>query len=418
MKRALLVLPALLAFASIAEAADWPQWRGPRRDSISSETSLLQQWPEAGPPLLWQVKDLGEGYSTPAVVNGRIYVMANKGLDDEFVVALDGKDGSNVWTTRVGKVGNPKQEPSYPAARSTPTVDGDLLYALGSDGDLVCLDVVGGHVRWQKSLRADFTGKPGIWAYSESPLIDGEKLICTPGGPDATILALNKNTGEIIWKCPLPEADDAHYASPVVTEAAGYRQYVQLLQKGLVGVEARSGKLLWRYAKAVSPYDANVPSPLPIGDRIYVASAGTGGGTIKLAAKEGGVEPQELYFDSKMPAAIGGVVKVGDHLYGTTSKAMLCIDFESGKVAWEDRALGAASLLFADGRLYLHGENGEVALAEPSPEKYIEKGHFNPPNRPAYANTKSKAWAYPVLSQARLYIRDDNALWCYNVKAQ
>jgi outer membrane protein assembly factor BamB len=167
----------------------------------------------------------------------------------------------------------------------------------------------------------------------------------------------------------------------------------------------------------VSPYDANVPTPLVSGDAVYVASAGTGGGMLRLKAVEGGIQPEELYFDAKLPAAIGGVVRVGDYLYGTTSQAMLAFDFGTGEVKWQDRALGAASLLLADDRLYLHGENGEVALVEPSPERYIEKGHFTPSNPPEHANTKSKAWAYPVVADGRLYIRDENALWCYDVRA-
>jgi outer membrane protein assembly factor BamB len=196
-----------LFFALVAttlSAADWPQWRGPKRDGISTETGLLKSWPAEGPKLLWQVKELGSGYSTPSVAAGRVYVMSNHGLEDEFVKALDVKDGKEIWSTRAGKVGSQDQQPNYPAARSTPTVDGTRMYALGSDGDLVCLEAETGKVRWQKSLRADFGGKPGTWAYSESPLVDGDKVVCTPGGAEATIVALNKNTGEVVWKCAVP----------------------------------------------------------------------------------------------------------------------------------------------------------------------------------------------------------------------
>ena len=414
---ATLATSAVLAAASAALAADWPQWRGPDRNGISNETGLLDEWPEQGPPRLWQITDLGEGYSTPSVVDGRLYIMDNRGLDDEFVKALDAKDGTEIWSTRVGKVGNPDQKPSYPAARSTPTVDGEFLYALGSDGDLVCLKTSNGDVRWRKSLRADFAGKPGEWAYAESPLVDGDKVVCTPGGSEATIVALDKHSGGVVWKCALPEADGANYSSAVVADAAGVRQYVQLLQKGLVGVDARTGKLLWRYEKPVSIYDANIPTPLVAGDFIYVASAGTGGGTVKLTAEDGTIQPEELYFDAKMPTAIGGAVKIGEYLYGTTSQSMLCIEFATGKVMWQDRALGAASLLYADDRLVLHSEEGEVALVEPSPESYVEKGRFTPSDRPEPANPKSKSWAYPVVADGRLYIRDENSLWCYDVKA-
>ena len=183
-----LVVMSVLLMEVLARANDWPQWRGPNRDGHSKETGLLKAWPEDGPRLVWQVKDLGGGYSTPSVTGGRIYVMTNKGLGDEFVTARDTKDGSLLWSTRIGKVGNPDQQPNYPGARSTPTVDGAVLYALGSDGDLVCLETATGKVRWSKSLRADFAGQPGTWAYAESPLVDGDVVVATPGGAQSTFV--------------------------------------------------------------------------------------------------------------------------------------------------------------------------------------------------------------------------------------
>jgi outer membrane protein assembly factor BamB len=398
-------------------ASDWPQWRGPQRNGISPETGLLQAWPKEGPTLVWKVTGIGSGYATPAVVGDRLYLLGNEGLENEFVQALAVKDGERTWRTRLGKVGNPKQNPNFPAARSTPTVDGEFLYALGSDGDLACLEVGTGTLRWQKNLRADFGGKPGTWAYAESPLIDGGTLLCTPGGSEATLVALNKATGAVLWKCALPEGDEAGYASAIVVEAAGVKQYVQLLQKGLVGVEAKTGRFLWRYGKAVSRYGANIPTPVAGDGIIYAGTAGTGGGAVRLKAKQGGVEAEQVYFEAKLPTAIGGAVKVGDFLYGTTAQALLCLDFKSGQVKWEDRALGAASLCLAEGRLYLHGENGDVALVEPSSESYREKGRFSPPDQAKRANPMEKAWAYPVVAHGRLYLRDHGTLWCYDVRA-
>ena len=411
--RGLLVLSTALSVA----ANDWPQWRGPQRNGISRETGLLKEWPKDGPKLLWKVTAAGRGYATPAVVGERLYLLGNDGLDDEFVQALDVKDGKRVWQTRLGKVGNPQQQPNFPAARSTPTVEREFLYALGSDGDLTCVELDTGKVRWQKNLRTDFGGKPGNWAYSESPLIDGDSLLCTPGGSTATLLALNKNTGEVIWKRALPEGDEAAYASAIIVEVGGVKQYVQLLQKGLVGAEAKTGRFLWRYGKPVSRYGANIPTPLTSDGYIYSAAAGTGGGVVKLKVNEGSVEPEQVYFESKFPTAIGGAVKIGDFLYGTTAEALLCAEFATGQVKWEDRALGAASLCYADGRLYLHGENGEVALVEPGPESYRQRGRFTPPDQPKHANEMEKAWAYPVVANGQLYIRDHGVLWCYDVKA-
>jgi outer membrane protein assembly factor BamB len=408
----------LLVIATVASAADWPQWRGPNRDGISQEKGLLKEWPEEGPQVVWQIDDLGDGYSTPSVVRGRLFLLANKGLDDEFVKCLDAKGGKEIWSQRIGKVGKPDQKPSYPAARSTPTVEGDVLFALGSDGDLACLETATGKPRWQKNIQEEFSGKPGIWAYSESPLIDGDALVCTPGGAEATMVALNKRTGDVIWKAALPEADEAAYASPIVVENGGVRQYVQLLQKGLVGVDAKTGTLLWRYAKPVSPFNANIPTPVASEGYIYVASAGTGGGAVKLQkTDEGTFDPVEVYFANKLPTAIGGAVKIGNYLYSTTAQAMLCVEFATGEVKWQERALGAASLCYADGRLYLHGENGDVALVEPSPESYLEKGRFTPPDQPSEPKGMGKAWAYPVVADGRLYIRDRDMLWAFDVKA-
>jgi outer membrane protein assembly factor BamB len=420
MRNALRTFAATVAVCVIvaaihASAADWPQWRGPNRDGISQETGLLKQWPEGGPKLLWQIKDLGSGYSTPSVVSGRMYLLANKGLEDEFVKALDIKDGSEIWSVRVGKVGEQENQSKYPGARSTPTVEGDVLYALGSDGDLVCMETAAGKIRWKKSLAKDFAGEQGAWAYAESPLIDGDKLVCTPGGKEATMIALDKKSGEVIWKCALPEGDDAAYSSAVIVEAGGVRQYVQLLQKGLVGVEAKTGKLLWRFAKPISRFDANIPTPVAADGYVYTASAGTGGGAVKLVSKGGRVEAEQVYFDAKNPTAIGGAVKLGSFLYSTTSQAMVCLDFATGELKWQDREIGAASLCYADGRLYLHGENGDVALVEPSSDEYREHGRFAPPAQPDRGN--SKAWAYPVVANGRLYIRDLDCLWCYDVRA-
>ena len=414
---ACLAIALLFAEATAVPGADWPQWRGPGRDGVSSEKGLLQQWPQAGPKLLWKATDIGSGYSTPSIVGDRLYVLSNEGLENEFVAALSVADGKRVWSTRLGKVGQPNQLPSFPAARSTPTVEGDSLYALGSDGDLACLDAGSGALRWRKHLRTDFGGKPGTWAYAESPLIDGDTLVATPGGSEATVVALNKKTGEVLWKSPVPGGDEAAYASALAVEVGGIRQYVQLLQKGLVGVDAKTGKFLWRFDKPVSRFNANIPTPVFADGIAYAGAAGTGGGAVKLLAKDGGTATEPLYFEASLPTAIGGAVKVGDYLYGTTGSALLCLDFRTGQVKWKDRSLGAASLCYADERLYLHGENGAVALVEPSPDGYREQGRFTPPEPPKRANNMEKAWAYPAVAGGKLYLRDHGCLWCYDIQA-
>ncbi|MDM7994916.1 MAG: PQQ-like beta-propeller repeat protein [Acidobacteriota bacterium] len=417
--RKCLTVAALLFFpAALALTEDWPQWRGPNRDGISKETGLLKQWPQEGPKLLWQVHDLGSGYATPSVSGGRIYLLSNKGLEDEFVSALDAKDGRKIWSTRIGKVGNPDQNPNFPGARSTPTVDGALLYALGSDGDLVCLETATGKTRWRKSLRNDFGGVPGTWAYSESPLIDGDVVACTPGGTEATIVALNKRTGALIWKSAVPGGGMAGYASLVVATAGSFKQYIAYTANGLVGVDARTGEFLWNYDKTKGPLGMSMQTPVARDGLIYSAAGRVGGGAVRLTAAGGGVKAEEVYFNPGLPSAIGGEVLVGEYLYGTSQTALMAVEFRTGKVAWSDRSVAPASVCYADGMLYLHGEGGEVALVEATPEAYRERGRFAPPNQPKHSNPMEKSWAYPVISGGRLYIRDLDNLWCYDVKGQ
>jgi outer membrane protein assembly factor BamB len=404
----------LLLSAIRAPAADWPQWRGPQRDGISKETGLLQEWPQGGPKLLWQVSDIGSGYSTPAVVGSRIYLLGNTGTEDEFAKALAVKGGSEVWSTRIGKVGLPNQQPPYPGARSTPTVDGDVLYAMGSDGDLACIELGGGKIRWQKNVQTDFGGKPGIWAYSESPLVDGDTVVCSPGGEEAALVALNKKTGEMIWKCALPEVEAAGYSSIVSTGTGAYKQYVQFLGKSLVGVDAKSGKLLWRDMKKADKDLPNIPTPTIDAPFVYSVPMRMGGRLIKLDTLHLAADPQEIYFSPKLPKAIGGTVKIGNYLYGT-GEALMCVDFATGDIKWSERGIGTASICYADGCFYLHGENGDVALVEASPDAYHERGRFTPPNQPDRGS--ANAWAYPAVANGRLYIRDQGVLWCYDVSA-
>jgi outer membrane protein assembly factor BamB len=409
----LLVGSGFVVFSLGAPAADWPQWRGPQRNGISQETGFLKEWPKEGPKLLWQVKDIGDGYSTPAVVGERLYLLSNKGMDNEFAHALDAQDGKQVWQTRLGKVGK-NQGPQYPAARSTPTVDGEQLFALGSDGDLACLETATGKMRWHKNLRSDFGGKTGFWAYAESPLVDGDVLVCTPGGAETTLVALNKNTGDVIWKMLVPGGEQAAYASAIVVDLDGVKQYVQFLQKGVVGVEAKTGKFLWRYDKTAKGSPANIPTPVAHDGYVYTSTGRTGGGLVKLKVNQGNVDAEQVYFEQKLPTSIGGSVQLGDYLYGTNAQGLLCAEFATGKMKWQDKCVGPGSVCYADGCLYVHGEKGDVALVEATPEAYHEKGRFKPPDQPDRG--KSQAWAYPVVANGRLYIRDLGSLWCYDVK--
>ena len=405
--------------ASIGNSSsDWPQWRGPKRDGISQETGLLRQWPADGPKLLWQANDIGDGYSTPSVVGSRIYVMSNRGFENEFVQALSTQDGKPVWTTRVGNVGS-GNDFLYGKARSTPTVDGESIYALGSDGDLACLETATGKIRWQKSIRKEFGGTPGVWAYAESPLVDGDVVVVTPGGAQATIVALNKKTGAVVWKSEVPGGDPAGYASAIVVQAGGRRQYVQFLSKGIVGVDAKTGQFLWRYAQ-VAKGMAQMVTPVARESYVYGGAHGIGGGLVRLTSESGGVSAEQVYFARGLPSNIGGSVLVGNYLYGTAGKDLVAVEFATGKVKWQGESIGGGSVAYADGMLYLHGENGDVALVEASPEAYREKGRFTPPVQPQRKKQgpfPEKAWTYPVIANGRLYIRDIGTLWAFDIKA-
>ncbi|HEX8494794.1 MAG TPA: PQQ-binding-like beta-propeller repeat protein [Pyrinomonadaceae bacterium] len=404
-----------------ASTSDWPQWRGPERNGISKERGLLKQWPKEGPKLLWQVNDIGDGYSTPVVVGKRLYLMSNRGMDNEFVQALSTQDGKPIWTTRVGNVGNPDQSPPYAKARSTPTVDGDFIYALGSDGDLACLEAKSGKIRWQKSIRKEFGGQPGTWAYAESPLVDGDVVVVTPGGADATLVALNKKTGALIWKSAVPGGDPAGYASAIVVQGGGRKQYVQFLSKGMVGVDAKTGQFLWRY-KEVAKGPAQYFTPIGRDGYVYGGALGVGGGLVRLKADGGGVAAEQVYFERGLPNGIGGAVLVGDYLYGSdiAPGELVAIEFTTGKVKWKAESIGRLSIAYADGLLYLHGLNGDFALAEATPEGYREKGRFTPPNQPKHKQVgpyPEMSFAYPVIANGRLYIRDLGTLWAYDIKA-
>jgi outer membrane protein assembly factor BamB len=418
MKRTLLTLSliTLIASQAAANAADWPQWRGPHRDGISQEAGLLGEWSADGPKKVWQVDDVDYGYGTPAVAGDRLYITCNKGMDDEFVRANSAADGSQLWSTRIGKVGNPNQQPPFAASRSTPTVDGNQIYVLGSDGDLACVEAATGKIIWTKSLRTDFGGKPGNWAYSESPLVDGDVLVCSPGGADATMIALNKHSGDVIWKCPVPDADDAGYASAIIVNAAGHKQYVQFLSKGVVGVDATTGKFLWRY-DGTGKTPANAPTPVAHDNLVYTAKGRFGGGLVELKPSDDGVTATEVYMERGLPYSMGGSVLINGFLYGTTNDGLVCADFATGTIKWTEKSVGNGSVCYAGGRLYVHTDANDMVLVDPSPDEYREKGRLTLPNQPEKTRGQmEKAWTYPVVAGGRLYIRDLGTIWCYDLK--
>jgi outer membrane protein assembly factor BamB len=406
-------------FALPAGAADWPQWQGPQRDAVSKETGLLKEWPKDGPPLAWKTKGLGGGYSAPSVAGGRIFGMSNRG-DDEVVWALAEPDGKELWATRLGGAYGAQRMPQGKEGPGcTPTVDGDLAYALGLGGDLVCLQVADGKIVWRKSLTADFGGTVPVWSYRESPLIDGDKLIVTPGGKEATLVALNKKTGEVIWKAQAPGGDVAAYSSAIAIDFGGQRQYVQFLSRGLVGVAAEDGKFLWRYDAPANRQGINITTPLYHDGQVFAASAyDTGGALVKLSKDGDGVKAEEVYFTKKMQNHHGGEILLDGYLYGANGGNnggfLICLDFKTGEVKWDERdrkGVKKGSVALADGRIYYRQEDGTMILFEPSPKEYIERGRFAQPDRSA-----ANAWSHPVIANGKLYLRDQDVLLCYDVK--
>jgi outer membrane protein assembly factor BamB len=407
MTKYFLPLVVLLNLAQTALGGDWPQFRGPNRDDISQETGLLKSWPEDGPPLVWHIKGLGSGYSTVSVAGDRVYTLGNKDNVSK-VFALGRDDGKVIWSEEVGASGG--------NLGCTPTVDGDRVYALGQEGDLVCLQTGDGRRVWHHNLLKEFGGSMGGWHYCESPLVDGDHVIVTPGGKEATMIALDKKTGETVWKCAIPLGSlEAGYSSIVIAEVGGVKQYVQLLNGGVVGVST-DGKPLWKYEK-LGPNTANIPTPIVLKDQILsVAGYGKGGALLKLTANGRDVDAEEIYFKHELTNKHGGVLVVGDYLYGDTDDQgkPFCAEVKTGKVVWkrkgnEGRGRGSASVTYADGRLYFHYDNGVVALVEASPDAYKEFGSFK-------VETDGPAWAHPVVANGRLFLREGDSLSCYDVR--
>jgi outer membrane protein assembly factor BamB len=389
---------------------DWPQWRGPDRTHVSKETGLLQEWPKGGPKLAWRVNGVGEGFSTPSIACGRIFLMGNVDRK-ECVLALGEKDGGSIWSTPIGPAG---EAGGYRGPRSTPTVDGDRLYALGVRGDLVCLDIENGKQRWTRNMRKDFEGRGGGWGYCESVLIDGDKLICTPGGKNA-LVALNKQNGDVIWKARVKGDDGAAYASAIVAEIGGVKQYIQFMSGGVVSVAAEDGKFLWRYDRPRNG-TANCSTPLYSDGHVFAASGyGTGGGLAEINVNNGDFSAHEVYFTQKMRNHHGGMVLIDGYLYGADDSGQLtCIEFKTGKVMWQNRGADKGAVFYADHRLYCRNEgNGRVILVEANPSKFVEHGRLDQPDR-----TGQAAWPHPVVANGRLYLRDQDLLLCYDVKVE
>ncbi|MFN0020704.1 MAG: PQQ-binding-like beta-propeller repeat protein [Pirellulaceae bacterium] len=401
-----------------AQKGEWSRWRGPNGDGISAEKGLLKEWPKEGPPLAWHAKGFGEGYSSVSVAGGKLFTLGKKG-DQIELIAANIKDGSIVWSTPFGGGALPN---------CTPTVDGNLVYGVSRDGDLGCCDANTGKLLWSKNFSKDFGGKMhSSWGFSESPLVDGKLLIVTPGADKALLAALDKKTGKVIWKTEASSeqlgrngGDGAAYASIVISHAAGVKQYVTLVGRGLVGVDASNGKLLWNYGP-VANGTANVPTPIISGDYVFGSSGyGQGSALVKIVKSGDKFEAEEEYFleGNKLQNHHGGMIRLGDHIYlghGHNDGHPVCIDMATGKDAWRaNKSPGGASaaIAYADGHLYFRYENATMALIEANPKEYKLKGTFK------IKTQNGQSWPHPVIAGGKLYLRDQNDMLCYDIKAK
>lgn len=401
---------------------DWPGFHGPNRDNICLETDLNTDWAKNPPTLLWKIEGLGMGYSGISIADGKIFTMGDrKGVDgntSQFVLAYDLATQKELWAAHVGP-------PHKDGPRSTPTVDGELLYTIGTEGDLVCLETATGKECWRKSLPSDFGGQMmSGWKFSESALVDGPRLICTPGGAEVTLVALDKKTGAVIWKCAVPALgekgkDGAGYASAVVAEIDGVRQYIQLIGRGLVGVEAETGKFLWGY-NGIANTTANIPNPVVRGQYVFTTTNyNTGSALLRISRVDETFHVKELYTLSgrEFENHHGGIVCIGNYVYGGHGNSRgepVCVDITNGKIMWHGKApeRGSAAVLYADGHLVFRYDRGLVALIEAMPEKFRLKGTFQP------VTGEGPAWAHPVILDGKLYLRHGDLLACYDVSGR
>jgi outer membrane protein assembly factor BamB len=398
------ILPGGVA-SPAANPPEWPQWRGPDRSGVSSETGLLKSWPASGPAAAWSISNLGEGYGSMAIRGDRVYVHGVQGRDSA-VFCLNRHDGKTVWTTVLA--GRMEQDRGS-GPRGTPTLDGDRAYALSENGELACLRVQDGAKVWRRNILQDFDGKNPHWLLSESPLIDGDRVIVKPGGPNACIVALDKATGKTVWASQ-DLSDGAAYSSCIIADVQGVRTIMALTDKAGVGVRAGDGKPMWRYERVANRV-ANIATPVFRDNKVFYTSAyGTGCALLGLTAQDGIVKAEEIYFSRDMENHHGGVIFYNGYLYGYSNAILTCMEFTTGRVAWKDRSVGKGCLTCADGNLYLLSENNIAGLAEATPEGYHEKGRFTIPDRGL------PSWAHPVVCGGQLYLRNQGWLGCYDVR--
>jgi outer membrane protein assembly factor BamB len=410
----------LAILTAATPSGPWPTFRGPERTGIAPDTGLLQEWPEGGPKLLWQSRGAGRGYSSLAIAGGRIYTMGDGPSTvqdkDEYLLAFDQRNGKQLWGTKLGPAWD-KGSPDWQGSRSTPTVDGERVYVITPHGDLVACQTRGGKELWRKNFKSDFGGKKGDgWGYSESPLIDGDHLVCIPGGEKTTMAAMNKLTGKPIWTAVSPGDRGAGHASIVIATIGNTKVYVTTTASGGLGVRASDGKVLWSYDAQAT---AVIPTPIVKDDLVFIdAGYGCGGALLRQVPSAGNIEIEEIYpLKRELANRHGGVVLVGDYLYADSeqSGAPWCAELMTGKIQWKQRGpgSGSASIIAADGCLYVRFANGTMALLRATPDGHQVLGQFKIPD-----SGDRPSWSHPVVADGKLYLREGDTLLCYDLKAK
>lgn len=413
---ALFALGSLCAATLHADnpAFDWPQFRGPNRDDVSTETGLLQQWPADGPTKIWSYTQAGQGYSGFSVVGGKLFTMGTRD-GSEILIGLDAAKGNELW---IAKLGPTLANDWGDGPRGTPAVDSGHVYTLGGDGTLVAVQAADGKELWRTTMDALGGKRPG-WGYTESVLVDGQQVVCTPGGPKGAMAALDKATGKVLWQST-QWTDGAQYSSIVPAVINGQKQYVQRSMTNIVAIAAKDGALLWQ-----QPYPgkvAMIPTPIVKDNQVYVAS-GYGVGCLSFTIEPGN-QIKMLYDETSSPNKVmknhhGGVILLGDKLYGySDGPGWTCQDFKTGELVWsEKKALGKGAIAYADGHFYCLDEStGNVALIDASATGWKEESRFKLDPQTTIRSPKGHIWTHPVISNGRLYLRDQDLIFSYAVK--
>jgi outer membrane protein assembly factor BamB len=399
-----LILPGG-SLRTAAQPSDWFQWRGPNRDGHSTETGLLKEWPSGGPKELWRATGAGTGFSSFSASNNRLFTLGAR-ANIEYVMAFDAATGNRLWEVPNGQR---FRNDMGDGPRSTPTIDGDRVYAFGGTGELVCLEAATGKKVWSVNVVNQFGGNTPYWGYSESPLIVNDRIILNAGGRRASIVALNKLNGQTIWQ---QHNDDAGYSSPMLLRTGSLQQVVFFTGQRGLAVDPRDGRLLWSYNRA-SNSTANIATPIVRGNRVFFSSDyGTGAALVEVRAAGNIASAQEVYFTRDMRNHHASSVVVGDHIYGFSSSILTALKFDTGEMAWRNRSVGKGSLIYADERLYLYSEQGAVGLAEATPTEYRERGRFS------IKASGPPTWSHPIITNGRLIIRDQDTIYAYDVKAR